>query len=75
MSTKLPFLLLFVLFQLTTYSQDNKYIEVDGSAEMLVTADSYDFVINIDEYWITERNKRKVKYIKKIKIEEIETSY
>ena len=39
---------------------------------MLVTADSYDFAINIDEYWITEHQKRKVKYIKKIKIEEIE---
>ena len=72
MKTQLTILFFVLLCQFTIFGQDKKYIEVDGSAEMLVTADSYDFAINIDEYWIKEHNKRKVKYVKKIKIEEIE---
>ena len=75
MKTQLTILFFVLLFQFTIFGQDKKYIEVDGSAEMLVTADSYDFAIELDEYWITDydANKRKTIYINKIKIKDIET--
>lgn len=57
-------------------ADNNKFIEVTGSAEMEVQPDEIVFTIKYSEYWKEEFEKGKVytDYVTKISIEEIENS-
>ena len=66
------FLILFGLH--ITRAQESKYIEVTGSAEMLIQPDQFVFIIGIEEYWEEEFEKKKEfkDYKNKVEISEIE---
>ena len=63
-----------ILLGLNLTAQESKYIEVTGSAEMLIEPDEFIFIIGIEEYWKEEFEKKKEfkDYKNKVKITEIE---
>lgn len=63
-----------VLFSLNITAQESKYIEVTGSAEMLIKPDEFIFIIGIEEYWQEEfkNNKQFQDYRSKVEITKIE---
>lgn len=73
MTMKKVFLALF-LISYSVFSQEDKFIEVTGSAKMYVEPDEFTFVIKIEEYWKEEFKKRKEfkDYETKVPIVEIE---
>jgi hypothetical protein len=50
----LPLLLLYVLVSVPVYAQQERFIEVTGSAEMLIEPDEIIFYIGLAEYWENE---------------------
>jgi len=69
----------FFIFLLLTgthlNAQDSKFIEVTGSAEMLIEPDAFIFIIGIEEYWKEEFEKKKEfeDYKNKVNISTIES--
>jgi len=50
----LPLLLLYVLVSIPVHAQQDRFIEVTGSAEMLIEPDEIIFNIGLAEYWENE---------------------
>lgn len=75
MKSKLIVLLIgLILFGSNLTAQESRFIEVTGSAEMLIEPDEFIFIIGIEEYWKEEFEKKKEfeDYKNKVKISEIE---
>ncbi|MEO1010902.1 MAG: SIMPL domain-containing protein [Bacteroidota bacterium] len=74
MKFKLVLFTCSVLLGLNLIAQESKYIEVTGSAEMLIDPDEFVFIIGIEEYWKEEFEKKKEfeDYKNKVNISEIE---
>ncbi len=80
MNRNFIFIILFFSLSLNSYTQDTKYIEVTGSAEMFIEPDEFIYIIRIEEYWkdeyweqdtVTYLNVKK--YKNKVLIKDIET--
>lgn len=74
MKLKFTIVIFFVFIGLQLSAQESKYIEVTGSAEMLIEPDEFVFVIGIEEYWKEEfQDKTKFEdYKNKVNIKVIE---
>ena len=74
MKFKLVLFTCLILLGVNLSAQESKYIEVTGSAEMLIEPDEFVFIIGIEEYWKEEFEKKKEfnDYKNKVKISEIE---
>lgn len=74
MKFKLVLMALMLICGSRLDAQESKYIEVTGSAEMLIDPDSFIFVIGIEEYWKEEfEDKKKFEdYKNKVHISDIE---
>ncbi|PIE50898.1 MAG: SIMPL domain-containing protein [Flavobacteriales bacterium] len=74
MKFKLALIICFVLLGINVSAQETRYIEVTGSAEMLIQPDEFIFIIGIEEYWKEEFKKKKKfdDYKNKVSIREIE---
>ena len=74
MKLRLILLAIVVTLGINLTAQESKYIEVTGSAEMLIEPDEFIFIVGIEEYWKEEFEKKKKfkDYKNKIKISEIE---
>lgn len=68
-------LLLFCVFTLQAQNIQQRFIEVTGSAEMLIDPDEFTFIIGIQEYWKEEFEPKKEfeDYQTKVPINEIES--
>ncbi|GAA0737649.1 SIMPL domain-containing protein [Gaetbulibacter jejuensis] len=74
MKIKLALFTCLIFLGLNLSAQESKFIEVTGSAEMLIEPDEFIFIIGIEEYWKEEfeKNKDFEDYKNKVKISEIE---
>ncbi|WP_197276692.1 SIMPL domain-containing protein [Mangrovimonas sp. ST2L15] len=68
MKLKLALLTCLILLGLNISAQESKYIEVTGSAEMLIEPDEFIFIIGIEEYWKEEFEKRRNSRITKTRL-------
>jgi len=71
---KFNFIIILLVFTFSIHSQEKDFIQVTGSAEMLVEPNEFTFVIEIEEYWEEEFETKKVKkYKTKVNIKTIES--
>ncbi len=75
MKTRLTLLTFLMLLGINLTAQETRFIEVTGSAEMLIEPDEFIFIVGIEEYWKEEFvGKRDPKnYKNKVRISEIES--